>query len=241
MVEDEHHESLTWTIENGGTSASPAARHATKFLTGLPNHAVDEPLQRLAEVLELAHGIPAHDTFGRVFARFDPAQVEAGFLRWVQTVARTAAPEVIALDGKTVRGSGDRRTGLGPLHLISQVVTIDAIGCQTEIVAQIIDGGADYVLALKANQPDLLADVVDSFTLATTMDDTVRTVEKHHGRLEVRVCETIDDHRAGADHAGPLLSEQPAGGGQADRRSRAQPLGDREHPALGLGSGLPGR
>jgi predicted transposase YbfD/YdcC len=183
----------------------------------------------LADWLELPHGIPAHDTFGRVFARIDPVQFEAGFLRWVQAAAQTAAPEVIALDGKTVRRSGDAHLGTQPLHLVSawatsqrlvlaqeavgtkeneitalpgllarldlagQIVTIDAMGCQRSIAAQIIDGAGDYVLALKANQPDLLTNVTDTFALATMPDATDRTVEKHHGRFEVRVCETITE------------------------------------------------
>lgn len=183
----------------------------------------------LADWLELPHGIPAHDTFGRVFARLDPAQFEAGFLRWVQTVAQSAAPEVIALDGKTVRRSGNQRTGQHPLHLVSawataqrlvlaqeavatkdneiatlptlldrldltgQIVTIDAIGCQRSLAEQIVGDGGDYVLALKANQPDLLADVVDCFAMAPSPDAAQRTVEKNHGRLEWRACETISD------------------------------------------------
>ena len=69
------------------------------------------------------------------------------------------------------------------------------MGCQREIAAQIMDGGGDYVLALKANQPDLLADVMDSFTVAAGPDAAQRTVEKNHGRLEWRVCETISDRR----------------------------------------------
>jgi len=73
----------------------------------------------LADWLALPHGIPSHDTFGRVFARIDPAQFEAGFLRWVHLVATGATPEVIALDGKTVRRSGDTFTGTRPLHLVS--------------------------------------------------------------------------------------------------------------------------
>lgn len=44
----------------------------------------------LAEWLDLPHGIPTHDTVGRVFARLAPRQIEAGFLRWVQVVARPA-------------------------------------------------------------------------------------------------------------------------------------------------------
>lgn len=183
----------------------------------------------LAEWLDLPHGIPAHDTFGRVFARIDPAQFEAGFLRWVQAVTQTAPPAVIALDGKTVRRSGDQRTGQRPLHLVTawataqrlvlaqdavdtkdneittlptllarldltgQIVTIDAMGCQREIAAQIRAGGSDYVLALKANHPDLFEDVIDCFALAEQPAASRRTVEKDHGRLEVRVCETIGD------------------------------------------------
>jgi predicted transposase YbfD/YdcC len=183
----------------------------------------------LADWLDLPHGIPAHDTFGRVFARIDPVQFETGFLRWVQLVARAAAPEVIALDGKTIRRSGDAPSGQRPLHLVSawataqrlvlaqeavdakdneittlphlltrldltdQIVTIDAIGCQREIATQIVAGGGEYVLALKANQPDLLTNVTDTFVLATTPDPIDRTVEKNHGRFEVRVCATISD------------------------------------------------
>ena len=183
----------------------------------------------LTEWLGLTHGIPSHDTFGRVFGLIDPDQFETGFLRWVQAIAGHAPHEVIAVDGKTVRRSGSPRAGQRPLHLVSawasdqhvvlaqeavtdkaneitaiplllerlvltdQVVTIDAMGCQRSIAAQIIDGGGDYVLALKANQPELLEEVIDSFTVATTMDDTDRTFGKDHGRQETRVCETIDD------------------------------------------------
>ena len=72
-------------------------------------------------------------------------------------------------------------------------MTIDAMGCQKEIAAQIIAGQADYVLALKANHPDLLEDVTDCFTMATTPDHAKCTVDKNHGRREVRICETISD------------------------------------------------
>lgn len=183
----------------------------------------------LEEWLVLPHGIPSHDTFGRVFARIDPEQFTTGFLRWVQEVVTTAPAEVIALDGKTVRRSGAPTTGQLPLHLVSawatgqrlvlaqeavatkaneittlptlldqltladQIVTIDAMGCQRAIAARIVTGGGDYVLALKENQADLRTNVADTFALAPTPDATLRSVEKHHGRLEVRVCETISD------------------------------------------------
>jgi predicted transposase YbfD/YdcC len=78
------------------------------------------------------------------------------------------------------------------LDLTEQVVTIDAMGCQTAIAQQIVDQGGDYVLALKANHADLLTNVRDSFALADATSPT-RTVEKGHGRIEVRTCRTITD------------------------------------------------
>jgi predicted transposase YbfD/YdcC len=82
---------------------------------------------------------------------------------------------------------------LDQLCLQDQIVTVDAMGCQTAIAAQIIAQGGDYVLALKANQPALLELVVDSFTVAAHPDQQARTVEKDHGRLEGRTCATITD------------------------------------------------
>ena len=63
----------------------------------------------LSRLLELPNGIPSHDTFGRVFARLAPLQVEAGFTAWVQAVNEVLDGQVVASDGKTVRRSHDRR------------------------------------------------------------------------------------------------------------------------------------
>lgn len=91
---------------------------------------------------------------------------------------------------------------LGALDLHGCTVTIDAMGCQTAIAQQIIDQGGDYVLALKDNQPTLAAAVTDAFALAhqTAFADLaagdhaeLRTVDKGHGRLEVRRYGTISD------------------------------------------------
>lgn len=183
--------------------------------------------------LGLPHGIPSHDTFGRVFARIDPVQFETGFWRWTQAALPLPPGQTIAIDGKTARRSGDARTGQSPLHLVSayacaqhlvlgqeavadhsneltaipmllerlvltdQVVTIDAIGCQKDLAAQIIDQGGDYVLALKENQPTLLDDVIDGFAMADrTADPTLimaTTIEKDHGRREHRLCAVLAD------------------------------------------------
>jgi len=72
----------------------------------------------LRQFLQLRHGIPSHDTFSRVFRLLDPAQFQLCFLRFMDDFA-TAAQEVIAIDGKTLRRSFDRASGKSPLHLVS--------------------------------------------------------------------------------------------------------------------------
>ncbi len=67
----------------------------------------------------LPHGIPSHDTLGRVFARLDAARFEEGFRDWVQDAFALTVGRVVPVDGQSVRGSHDRGRGLGPLHLVS--------------------------------------------------------------------------------------------------------------------------
>jgi len=69
--------------------------------------------------LDLPHGIPSHDTFGKVFARMDPDEFQACFLTWIEEVAEMTTGQVIAIDGKTVRRSHDRAKEQKPPHLIS--------------------------------------------------------------------------------------------------------------------------
>jgi predicted transposase YbfD/YdcC len=187
----------------------------------------------LRQFLDLPHGIPSHDTFGRIFAQIDPGQFETSFLSWVQAVFEITDGQVVAIDGKTVRCSHDRSNGKAAIHLVSAwatanhlvlgqvkvgnksneitaipqllqllelsgcIVTIDAMGCQTEIVAQIMEAEADYVLTVKENQPHLLEDISIFFDLAQQNEfakvdhDYHRTVNGGHGRIETRECWTI--------------------------------------------------
>ena len=189
----------------------------------------------LRSFLELPNGIPSHDTLGRVFAALDPVQFQQCFLAWVQAVTPMTGGQVIALDGKTVRGSHDRSKGKAAIHMVSAwathshlvlgqrkvddksneitalpallqtlllkgcIVTIDAMGCQTEIAATIVAQEADYVLALKGNQGTLLRDVESLFAhaLATNFREVAysvaETVNKGHGRLETRRAWLITD------------------------------------------------
>src|SRR5713226_2840633 len=149
---------------------------------------------------ELPHGIPSHDTFNRVCAALDPKAFRAAFAAWMEAITGVLPAQVIALDGKTLRGSHDRHLGKQAMHLVSAwatanqlvlaqvnvddksneitalpqllqqlairgcIITIDAMGCQRTIATQIVSQQADYVLALKDNQPTLAADVQECFT-----------------------------------------------------------------------------
>jgi len=85
------------------------------------------------------------------------------------------------------------------LEVSGCIVTIDAIGCQTKIAEQIVDKEADYVLSLKENQGNLYEDVDQLFkdlqqsNYTAYAYDYEKTVDKDHGRLEIRECWTISD------------------------------------------------
>jgi DDE_Tnp_1-associated len=73
----------------------------------------------LSEFLSLPNGILSEDTFGRVFARLDPNQFQDCFLSWVTAINTCLGGEVIGIDGKTLRHSGDSSAGIAPIHLVS--------------------------------------------------------------------------------------------------------------------------
>jgi predicted transposase YbfD/YdcC len=97
----------------------------------------------------------------------------------------------VAVDGKSNEITAIPAL-LEVLALAGCIVTIDAMGCQTAIANQIVAGGADYVLALKDNQPTLHRGVATYFAEVDDRDPaparTGRMVEKNHGRLETRAC-----------------------------------------------------
>jgi predicted transposase YbfD/YdcC len=97
------------------------------------------------------------------------------------------------------------------LELTGCIVTIDAMGCQTEIAETIVQQKADYLLAVKENQGQLYQEVQDLFTecqkagFQGVPHDYYKTINKGHGRLEIRECWTLSEspfleylHRRGA-------------------------------------------
>jgi predicted transposase YbfD/YdcC len=72
----------------------------------------------LRRYLELPHGIPSHDTFGRVFSLLDAEAFEKHFASWVEHVFQRTRGQVVAVDGKTVRRSHNRTVGKDAIHMI---------------------------------------------------------------------------------------------------------------------------
>jgi predicted transposase YbfD/YdcC len=72
-----------------------------------------------ARYLDLANGIPSDDTFARVLARLDTAAFEKCLLTWIQAVQEISEHRLIAIDGKTLRGSYDRGDAKAAIHMVS--------------------------------------------------------------------------------------------------------------------------
>jgi len=180
------------------------------------------------KILDLRGGIPSHDRFNAIFAMLSPAEFERCLLSWIQALHEVTGGQVIAIDGKTLRGSFDKASSKSAIHMISAwasansislgqlvvdaksneitaipklldmlqlkgaIVTIDAMGCQTDIARRIVDAGGHYVLNVKGNQGRLRDGIEDFF--AEFLDGNppsvpVRqrhTANKAHGRKESR-------------------------------------------------------
>lgn len=186
------------------------------------------------QYIELPHGVPSHDTFGRVFACLDTGEFLSAMHQWVDQFAGSLRGRGIAIDGKTLRGSFDQAAGQSPLHTITAfatdtrlvlrqmsvgeksneipavpvllqllelegaVVTLDAMHCQTQTAKAIVKAGADYVLSVKHNQPQLHERLSELFEQYAQHDYQVAglrkqicTKQRSHGRIEQRACYVI--------------------------------------------------
>lgn len=77
----------------------------------------------LEEFLTLTYGIPSDDTFRRVIESIEPEQLEKSFNSWIENIAKSVGGEIIAIDGKTLRGSDDRNRKQSALHLVTAWAT----------------------------------------------------------------------------------------------------------------------
>lgn len=169
-------------------------------------------------------GLPVHDTIARIVSRLDPAHFQQCFIHWAQSVNERTSGELLAIDGKVLRGSYHRDDRQSAIHMVSAfaaangvvmgqlktdaksneitaipallklldikgcLVSIDAMGCQTDIASTIVKHGGDYLLAVKGNQGLLHRAVQQALKPlhSATTDRANVTVEKGHGRIEAR-------------------------------------------------------
>ena len=73
----------------------------------------------LGSFLEIPHGIPSHDTFGRVFSALDAEQFQECFIEWVKTISEVTEGQIVAIEGKSVRRSHDSRAGRSATYRVS--------------------------------------------------------------------------------------------------------------------------
>lgn len=181
-------------------------------------------LDFLRDLSEFHYGVPCEDWLRDLMNRIDPALFRACFEAWVAERWPQAAG-LVALDGKTSRGSRDLAGERKALHLVSAfatdrdlvlgqeavseksneitaiplllerlaldgaLVTIDAMGCNPSIARNILDAKADYLLAVKDNQPTLHAEIESYFETAPAEELQVfEDIDKGHGRIEIRAC-----------------------------------------------------
>lgn len=81
----------------------------------------------LLTFLKLEHGIPSHDTVGRLFAAIDADLFEKCFISWMQSVVKLTAGQVIAIDGKTLRGSSSVGNGKKAIHMVSAFASANKV------------------------------------------------------------------------------------------------------------------
>jgi predicted transposase YbfD/YdcC len=86
--------------------------------------------------LDPANGIPSDDTFARVLARLDPGAFEKCLLSWIQAVQGVSDHRLIAIDGKTLRGSYDRGDGKAAIHMVSAWATENKLSLGQVVVDQ---------------------------------------------------------------------------------------------------------
>jgi predicted transposase YbfD/YdcC len=193
----------------------------------------------LAQHLALPNGIPSRDCIRRLLIALKPEAFQRCFQAWIADVISDDSDDprrLVAIDGKTCRGSHDRAKDLGALHIVSAsaseqgialgqvaadaksneitaipqlleqidlggtLITIDAMGCQRDIVERIVTGGGDCVIAVKDNQPKLFTAIQEFF-----LDHLERDMED----LRYRYHEALDDGHGRIDERSYYLTKVP--------------------------------
>lgn len=202
----------TWTeVEEFGESKRGWLATFLKLEQGIPSH---DTFRRVFSLLpavsfETRFREWVEATFrvesGQVIA-IDGKTVCGAGLRALHLVSAWAHRSGIVLGQRKVDEKSNEITAipqlLEDLYLAGSIVTLDAMGTQTAIAQKIIDRKADYVLALKGNHGQLHTDVQEWFAWASQQQfrdmphSYAQTVNKNHGRIEMRQCWALSDPRA---------------------------------------------
>jgi predicted transposase YbfD/YdcC len=156
----------------------------------------------LEEFLELPEGIPSRDTYRRVLQRLQPQAFQTCFAEWLKSLTGPSGAEFLAIDGKTLRRSHDRKQNLGPLHMVSvwateqrltlgQVATAEKSNEITAIplVLELVDvQGAVVTIDAMGCQKEIARDIV------TRGGDYVLPVKGNHTKLEESIHQFLSDH-----------------------------------------------
>jgi predicted transposase YbfD/YdcC len=161
----------------------------------------------LKTFLELANGIPSHDTFRRVFMLIDPDAFEAGFTAWTGSLVAGFEREVVAIDGKTLRRSFDHGREQSPLHLVSAWASEQGL----VLGQRCVDGKSNEITAIPAllDQLALQNSIVtlDAMGCQTVIaerilargGDYLLTLKGNHPLAHTAVVEHFDQHCFGRD------------------------------------------
>jgi predicted transposase YbfD/YdcC len=162
----------------------------------------------LRQFLDLPHGIPSHDTFGRVFAALDPTAFGRCFMSWVREVAHLSEGAIVSIDGKAVRRSYDAASGCAAIKLVSAWARENRLTLGQVKVAE----GSNEIRAV----PELLRLLAVKGCVVTTDAlncqkeiaaevrrrgaDYVLALKGNHGSLHERVAQFISSVREGRTH-----------------------------------------
>jgi len=156
----------------------------------------NQRLSWLRTFLKLTEGIASHDTFGRVFARLDPAELVTCIQQWLEEIGREIGSH-IAIDGKTLRGSFDKAAGRNPLHLVSAWasearLTLGQIAVDSKsneitaipLLLELLDlKGATVTIDAMGCQKEIAAKIVAG------SGDYLLALKDNHPRLHEAVCQ----------------------------------------------------
>jgi predicted transposase YbfD/YdcC len=144
----------------------------------------------LSTFLESPNGIPSEDTINRVFSSIDSSKFETCFIDWVNSISELSKGQV------RVNEKSNEITAipilLETLFIEGNIITIDAMGTQTDIADKIIENKADYILAVKGNQKQLSEEIKDEFKFSKNIETNI-DIDYGHGRIETRKCSLVSD------------------------------------------------